>query len=71
MKRWFVFALILSLILAAGAAWAEESRFDINVPAGDLGGAVETLAHQTKLQVLYDKKLLDGKTTPSCRRRAP
>ena len=64
MKFTIVRILPLFMSLLVNTAWAEESRFDINVPAGELAGAVDTLARQTQLQVLYDKQLLDGKTTP-------
>jgi len=69
MKPHLVRALFLSMSLLASTVWAEDQRFDVNVPAGDLAGAVDTLARQTKLQVLYDPKLLDGKTTPGLQGR--
>ena len=51
------------MTLLSGAAWADDRRFDLDVPAGDLAAAVETLARQANLQVLFNRKLLEGKTT--------
>lgn len=56
-------ALFLSAGLLAGTAWAGDQHYKLNLPAGSLSAAVETLARQTNLQVLFDQKLLEGKTT--------
>ncbi len=60
-------ALLLSAGLIAGAAWADDKRFDLDLPAGTLAAAVETLARQTDLQLLFDRKALDGKRTAALR----
>lgn len=56
-------ALFLSAGLLAGTAWADDQHYKLNLPAGSLSAAVETLARQANLQVLFDRKLLEGKTT--------
>lgn len=56
-------ALFLSAGLLASTAWAGDQHYKLNLPAGSLSAAVETLARQANLQVLFDQKLLEGKTT--------
>lgn len=56
-------ALFLSVGLLASTAWAGDQHYKLNLPAGSLSAAVETLARQANLQVLFDQKLLEGKTT--------
>lgn len=58
-------ALFLSAGLMAGAAWADDQQYLLNLPAGNLSVAMETLARQTNLQVLFDRKLLEGKQAPA------
>ena len=65
MKHRSHIALLLGLFLMAGIAMAEELALDLDLPAGNLTTAVETLAKQAGINVLFDRQLLEGKQTPA------
>lgn len=56
--------LLLSGSLYAAVARADEARTPIELPAGELQQALDSLAMSTKLQVLYEPDLVVGYSTP-------
>ncbi|HTY03913.1 MAG TPA: TonB-dependent siderophore receptor [Rhodocyclaceae bacterium] len=60
-----IHALLFGAGLAAGVALADDVRYDIDIPGGSLAASVESLARQSGLQVLFDRKLLEGKQAGS------
>ncbi|MGZ5027061.1 MAG: TonB-dependent receptor domain-containing protein [Methylobacter sp.] len=55
----------LPLAMVMGAAVAEDSTFNLNIPAQPLAAAIEALSRQTGLQPFYADGALAGKQSPA------
>jgi hypothetical protein len=55
----------LPLAMVMGAAVAEESTFNLNIPAQPLAAAIEAVSKQTGLQPFYADGALVGKQSPA------
>lgn len=62
-------AVLLAGLGIGGAAFAQqgadESKYEINIPAGTLQASVDRLAVLTHLQLLYDPSLLERRSAPA------
>jgi len=59
----------LPLAMVMGAAVAEESTFNLNIPAQPLAAAIEAVSKQTGLQPFYADGALVGKQSPALKGR--
>lgn len=62
-------AMFITAGIAAGSALAQEASYNIDLPAGALSASVETLARETGLQILFDRRLLEGRQMPGLKGR--
>lgn len=57
------------LFACAVPAYAQETAYDLDMPAGDLGGALRTLAQTAHVQITFDAKAVRGKRTRALKGR--
>lgn len=59
-----VFAVLSCTFLSVATARAA-GELSLDIPAQDLGAAINQLAHQAKVQILFSAPLLDGHKAPA------
>jgi outer membrane receptor protein involved in Fe transport len=67
MHRMLCSALLLALVTCAAPAWAQRNDAPqaYAISAGDLANALDQLASQSKVQIIYPSDLVRGKTAPA------
>src|SRR6185437_14089659 len=69
MCKWFCGTLLLMLAVGiASPVWAQErndAAQTYGIAAGKLADALDQLAHQSKVQIIYPSDLVRGKTAPA------
>jgi outer membrane receptor protein involved in Fe transport len=67
MHRLLCSALLLALVTCAAPAWAQRNDAPqaYSISAGDLANALDQLASQSKVQIIYPSDLVRGKTAPA------
>jgi outer membrane receptor protein involved in Fe transport len=67
MRRTLCRALLLALVTCTAPAWAQRNDAPqaYAISAGDLANALDQLASQSKVQIIYPSELVRGKTVPA------
>src|SRR5574337_514036 len=67
MRRTLCGALLLALVICTAPAWAQRNDAPqvYAISAGDLANALDQLASQSKVQIIYPSELVRGKTAPA------
>ncbi|HZX70897.1 MAG TPA: secretin and TonB N-terminal domain-containing protein, partial [Rhodanobacter sp.] len=67
MRRTLCSVLLLALVTCTAPAWAQrnDALQAYAISAGDLANALDQLASQSKVQIIYPSELVRGKTAPA------
>jgi outer membrane receptor protein involved in Fe transport len=68
-RRRLINTSFLAALTASTAVVAAPVAFDLDIPAGSLGAALTAFERQTRLEILYNPKIVEGRVSPAVKGR--